>query len=128
MHSKSTYILMLSAWLLATGVQWDVVQVAAWARMFANYARVLPMRDAWELTFAAENMCGACLAVQDAKQDESGATTPSVVNAAKEPLVFQTTAAIVVAAPAAQTWMTAEPDWMAHERAQPPTPPPRGLA
>jgi hypothetical protein len=128
MHSKFTHLLMLTAWLLATGVQWDVVQVLAWGRMFANYARVLPVRDAWELTFAVNGMCDACHAVQDAKQDEAGNPATSVSATAKEPLVFQSPDQIVIVAPTALPWIVVEARMVAHERAQPPTPPPRGVA
>jgi hypothetical protein len=125
MRSKLAHLLVLSAWLLATGVQWDVVQLAAWARMFSNYARVLPVRDAWELTFATENMCGACHAVQDAKQDESGQQQTTMTNVAKEPLVFQQASGVVVTAPSAQPWLVVEPHLSARDRARPVTPPPR---
>jgi hypothetical protein len=125
MRSKFTHLIMLTAWLFATGVQWDLVQVAAWARMFANNARVLPWRDALELTFSPDGMCHACHAVREAKQDDSENASSVVTNAAKEPLVFQSPVEMIVAAPDGRPWILIESALVAHDRARPATPPPR---
>lgn len=128
MCSKLNQILMLTAWLLATGAHWDVVQTFAWSRMLVNNARVLPLRDALEFTFSAEGRCNLCQTVQENRPAPAGEDAAVVNLMTKEPLVFQTLASVVVSAPAATICATRAASWMSHERTAPPSPPPRGLA
>lgn len=118
---------MLCAWLPATGIHWDVVQLLAWSRMFVNHARVLPLRDALELTFSPDGRCGVCVAVQSARQDD-GATVAAFAaqRLNQEPLVFPSATPVVLTPPATALY---SPDGdnapVGHGRAAPPTPPPR---
>jgi hypothetical protein len=127
MRSQLTKILMLVAWLLATGSHWDVVQVFAWGRMLAHNARVLPLRDALELTFSAQGRCQVCLTVQD-NRPAAGEEAAAVSLLAKEPLVFQTVTGVVVAPPTSAAWIEGATSWLTHDRTAPPTPPPRARA
>lgn len=128
MRSKCAHLLMLTAWLLATGSHWDVVQVIAWGKMFANNARVLPVLDAVQLTFSPADMCNLCHVVQDAKQDRPGDNAPAGKILTKEPLVFLARTQVVIGAPISSPWIVIEVVPVANERTAPPTPPPRAVA
>jgi hypothetical protein len=128
MRSKCTHLLMLTAWLLATGSHWDVVQVFAWGRMFAQNVRVLPALDAAELTFSPTRLCKLCQVVRDAKQDRPGESAPAGKILTKEPVVFLARTQVVIAAPTSSPWIVTEVAPMACDRTPPPTPPPRAVA
>jgi len=127
MRSKFTLIVMLTAWLLATGAHWDVVQTLAWSRMLVNNARVLPLRDAFELTFSPEGRCRLCQAVQE-NRPATGDEAAGVNLLTKEPLVFQTMAHVIVTPPQPGAWTERNASWLTYARTAPPSPPPRGLA
>jgi hypothetical protein len=55
---------LLLAWLCANGALWDAVQVFAWAKMFRDYSRVMPMAQALALTFDASKPCELCTLAQ----------------------------------------------------------------
>jgi len=127
MRAKCTHLLLLTAWLLATGSQWDVVQVFAWSRMFAHNARVLPVRDALELTFSPSDKCSVCRLVEAAREDRPGDNAASA-KFLKEPIVFLAGTTIIVAAPTSSPWIETATRPLAHARTAPPTPPPRAVA
>jgi hypothetical protein len=60
------------AWLCANGALLDVVQVFAWGRMFAGYARVLSLGEAVSRTFDPGKPCELCLAVRKARAAAKG--------------------------------------------------------
>jgi hypothetical protein len=62
---------VLLAWFMATGAQWDLVQTFAWGRMVATYSRTMPLVQAVRLTFTPGTMCSICKAVNEAKRQES---------------------------------------------------------
>lgn len=70
-------ILVLCAWLLASGAQWDLLQGFAWVRMIATYSRTMPLDEAVRLTFTPNNLCGVCAFVADAKTRVSADSAPS---------------------------------------------------
>lgn len=55
---------LLLAWLCANGAVWNVVQVVAWAKMFQDYAQVMPATDALALTFDGSTPCDLCRIAQ----------------------------------------------------------------
>jgi hypothetical protein len=60
---------------MATGSQWDLVQVIAWGRMFTGYSNEMSLTDAAKKTFSGE-LCSLCQVAQDGrKQQESGGDT-----------------------------------------------------
>jgi hypothetical protein len=120
---------LLFAWFMATGSQWDLVQVFAWGRMFAGYAREMPVVDALRLTFKPDNLCSICRAVKAAKQeqDQSPATTYKD-GIGKILLVFAPVPAVVVAPAPEESWPAFTQFMLGAGRAAPPTPPPRNLA
>ena len=77
MNRKFLHILFLSAWLVATGGIWDLVQVAAWTGMITTRLETMSVGEAVQQTFLPDAKCNLCLAVEDGKraQDESTAAT-----------------------------------------------------
>lgn len=128
LRRKFSLILTLVAWLFASGSQWDIVQAFAWARMFAENARVLPLPAALALTFSPEGRCGLCGAVSTAKaqQDERGPGVASASFEGKLLLAFAPTPVVLVAPPRLTAWPAAGPVPRSATRARPPVPPPRG--
>lgn len=125
MRSRLQLIVLLSAWLLATGVHWDVIQVIGWSRMIVANTATMPLLAAVRQTFDPQEMCGVCHAVQDARRDQREAVAAGQTEG-KAPLVIQPVAVVIVAAPAGQPWMVNESGIPAVERDAPPVPPPRG--
>ena len=126
MRSRFQIVVILFAWLLATGGQWHLVQSFAWARMFTAYAKTMPVSEAARLTFTPDNMCGVCELVSAAQQQHGDTALPAGTSLdAKTPLVFQPVPAVIIAAPTAPSWSLADRDTPASERAAPPLQPPR---
>ena len=67
---------LLLAWLCANGAVWNVVQVFAWAKMFNEYAQVMPVTDALELTFDGSAPCDLCTLAQS-NQDAARSQLPT---------------------------------------------------
>ena len=76
MQRRFHLIFALTAWLLATGSHWDLVQTFGWGRMIATYSQTMPLSAAIRLTFTPENMCGVCTAVSEAKQTSDAHAIP----------------------------------------------------
>lgn len=68
MRKKVATLSLLLAWLCANGALLDGVQVFAWAKMFAGYARVMPMGEALRVTFDPNRPCDMCLGIAAAKE------------------------------------------------------------
>lgn len=66
-------IAVLTAWILATGVQWDFLQVIGWGRMIVTYTtgRDMSLFEAVRYTFSGEARCGICETVADARKAET---------------------------------------------------------
>lgn len=127
MHRRIPLVLTLVAWLFATGAQWDLVQTFAWARMFADNARVLPVGAALARTFSPEGRCELCGVVAMAKQQTDGTdrSTPGGKIDGKVLLLFQPAPAVIVAAPVTAPWPRSDRPFASAGRAAPPLPPPR---
>ena len=67
-RKKFAIFSLLFAWLCANGALLDGVQVFAWAKMFAGYARVLPVGEALRVTFDPMKPCDLCLGIASAKE------------------------------------------------------------
>ncbi len=118
--------LVLFTWLLATGAQWDVLQVVAWGRMFANNAQTMEISEAAKKTFSGE-MCGLCKAIKTAREQEQQQQLP-IPEAAKGKIVLicQFSHCGISAAPAAIATERAPDARLPDERGDaPPVPPPR---
>ncbi len=132
MRHRISLILTLTAWLLATGSHWDLVQTFGWGRMIATYYQSMSFAQAVKKTFSAGETCGVCDAVTTAKQkdaaDASAPTAPAK-SFGKIHLVFTPDSA------PAQLILTVVFQWSPSDqtvptatRAAPPLPPPRALA
>ena len=127
MRRRLSLITMLTAWLLATGSHWDLLQTFAWGRMIATYSQSMSLSQAVKLTFTPDNLCGLCESVSEAKQQQAHDT--ALPNEAKSfgkiPLIFQPIAVFVPRGPisAHWDWNHAVPAW--RDRSPPPLPPPR---
>ena len=124
-------LLVLCAWLLASGAHWDVVQGFAWGRMIANYSKSMPLAEAVRLTFTADNLCQVCTFVADnhTRSDASGTDASQPARAplfkAGAPLACPPEYHFVFSSVPAPKWPTAHfrPDALA--RPAPPVEPPR---
>ena len=132
MRHRLSLILTLTAWLLATGSHWDLVQTFGWGRMIATYAQSMSFTQAVKKTFSAGETCGVCEAVATAKQKEtadSSAPTAPGKSFGKILLVFapDSTPALLIL-PAVFPWSPSDQTVPSATRAAPPLPPPRSLA
>lgn len=126
---RASLILTLTAWLLATGSHWDLVQTFAWARMFTGYAQTMTFSRALQKTFAPQSMCSLCHAVSAAKQDEAGTPAVPAKSPGKILLVCAPRAVLALSpAPHCAGLIPASLAPASAERPAPPTPPPRALA
>jgi hypothetical protein len=118
---------MLTAWLLATGSHWDLLQTFAWGRMIATYSQSMSLSQAVKLTFTADNLCGLCESVSEAKQQRVHET--ALPNEAKSfgkiLLIFQPVAVFVLRAPISAPWDWSHAVAACRDRSPPPLPPPR---
>lgn len=125
MSKRIQIIFVLSAWLLATGVQWDLVQVAGWGKMFATYSQTMSLTEAVKKTFSGE-MCGVCEVVSTAKQGSGDHDLPGMARAEGKLVCISQAAPVIyfqIAEPARWTFSDLSP--LSAQRATPPTPPPR---
>ena len=127
-------LLVLCAWLLASGAQWDVVQGVAWVRMAASYSRNMPIDEALRMTFRADNLCGVCEFVADnktrsASRDVASDSAPAATgdSAAKGKLLLAASPVhvFIFASASEPEWPAERFDPLACGRAEPPTEPPR---
>ena len=131
MRRQVFLVLTLTAWLLATGSHWDLVQTFGWGRMIVTYSRSMPLRQAIEKTFSGDTLCGVCELVQGAKsqQDANGAKVPGPK--APEQIYFVSTPGVLVyatPAPLCAGLVPAVSALLSADRTAPPLPPPRTLA
>lgn len=120
-------ILVLFAWLLASGAQWDLLQGFAWGRMVAHYQRTMPLAEAVRLTFTPSNLCDLCKIVADAKtQGRADDTAPAEAGAkAKAPVAPAPTHLFVFSPAPAPDWPRERFEPPALARPAPPVEPPR---
>jgi hypothetical protein len=127
MRRKLSLVLTLTAWLLATGSHWDLVQTFAYARMFADNVRTLSVEAAVTRTFSPEGRCEICTAVDSAKQSPDHANAPASAEkfAGKIPLTHESEAFFLFDLSLVSAWFDSAPRLTSAERAAPPLPPPR---
>ena len=128
MRRRFAIFSLLIAWLLATGSQWDVVQVIAWGRMFTGYVRTMSVGQALEQTFDAEKPCALCCAVRNVQQQEKTNLPPEVRLRDKLVLVFQPVPVLLVATRESFAWQLHDRRPLSAGRAAPLVPPPRDVA
>lgn len=110
---------------LATGTQWDLIQVLAWGRMIAGHTQVMPLSEAVAKTFDGE-MCSICRMVNNAKkQEQSRSNFPELKPERKIVLFVETAPNVVVGPPLAAAWCPTATTVVTAGRSAPPVPPPR---
>ena len=114
---------ILTAWFLASGSQWDAVQVIAWARMFGENVRQLPLGEAVARTFSPEARCTLCAAVTEGKKQ--GGTTPAPKFEERSLSICEPTPQILFAAAVVLGRLEVSHVVPGLARARPPVPPPR---
>ncbi|MFH1498316.1 MAG: hypothetical protein ABII82_10870 [Verrucomicrobiota bacterium] len=128
MRSRLATIIALCAWLLATGSHWDLVQTFAWGKMIATYAQTMPLARAVQLTFTADNLCGVCEIVSDAKQDPaSPVTAPANPTEGKVLLALASPHAVILGLAELSRFPHASTPPLSHGRPAPPSEPPRAV-
>ena len=127
MRRKLSLITMLTAWLLATGSHWDLVQTFAWGRMIANYSQSMSLAQAVKLTFTPDNLCGVCESVSEAKQHQDSALPSDAKPAGKILMVFQPQPVFFATLPVIGKWTPPVTNPVMRDRSPPPVPPPREL-
>lgn len=126
MVRRSRLIVMLLAWLVATGSHWDLVQTFAWGRMIASYSRTMPLSEAIRLTFQPETMCGVCEIVADAKSADAEMPAPTGQTELKLVLGLAPAAGFLPAPPdGARAWWPSYDPTLKTSRERPDLRPPR---
>jgi len=92
-------LLVLCVSLVVSGSHWDVLQVAAWARMFTNNLQTESVVAALGDTFSPDQLCGVCEVVQTARQDQDQETAALVRVYEKSPLLPVESVATLIAPP-----------------------------
>lgn len=119
-------VLLLCGWLAATGAHWDLIQVAAWGKMWIENSRTASVGDALATTFSPEGMCSICHAVQAAQHAQPDDDMVLAKLADKAPLLLASTMRPIIAAPGVSHWISARPSPMPRKMShRPPVPPPR---
>lgn len=125
MRKQVALFSLLFAWLCANGALLDGVQVFAWAKMFAGYARTMPAADALRETFDPAKPCEMCTGVAAAK-DVAKKQIPQSVERSAEKIVLalQATPNVILVRVASEWPVMTE--LAAPSRCEPvPVPPPR---
>jgi hypothetical protein len=125
MRRRLSLITLLTAWLLASGSQWDLVQALGWGRMILRYSQSMPVAQAVRLTFTPDNLCGVCESVSRAKQQAPATLPHNPDSLGKFILVFQPATAVYAPLPVTAKLPPGEASPQGQGRAQPPVPPPR---
>jgi hypothetical protein len=112
------------AWLLATGAQWDLLQVVAWGNMFLSNTESMSVGDALEKTFDGEE-CELCKAVRNAKQQENPPGLPGEKRITKVILICQPVSDFCYLSPESADWSYDQETMTGVLRPCPPVPPPR---
>jgi hypothetical protein len=123
-------VLFLYLWLAATGTHWDMVQIFAWAQMWADNVKTESAGNALASTFAPENMCGLCKTVQAAKNAASGDNALALEKIVEKArlLPLADGQQLVIPPPVASRVLRADRACPPSLREAPPLPPPRTAA
>jgi hypothetical protein len=127
MRRKLSLSCLLLAWICANGMVWNAVQLVAWAKMFHDYAQVMPVAQALKLTLDGSAPCDVCKFTEGARDNErQQLPREAALGAAHEKILFVADTAPVSVLPAPA------PAWpgLAHEAGRTrtdtvPVPPPR---
>lgn len=125
MRRKISVLCLLVAWLFANGVTWNVVQVVAWARMYRDYAQIMPAAQALKLTLSGEAPCDLCRLADSAK-DQADQQLPHDVLGSSEKFLLACAEPAPVILPSPDSAWPGVADDFGHTRTDPvPLLPPR---
>lgn len=127
MRRKLSLACLLAAWLCANGVVWNVVQVVGWAKMFHDYAKVMPVSQALRVTFDGSASCHFC-SIAEKGSDTTREQTPQSAplgSGLDKLLLAADFAGDFEFTPATTTWPDALPADARSRRERVPVPPPR---
>jgi hypothetical protein len=68
---RLTLFVVLFAFVFSCGGQWYVLQGIAWANMIREYAQMVPLTQAVQMTFSGKYPCALCKAIAEKKQSEN---------------------------------------------------------
>lgn len=122
---RVSLIITLTAWLLATGSHWDLVQTFAWGRMFVEYLQTDTISEALASTFDADKPCPLCKAVAKAKSKQEGSGEAASSGIKKIVLICHQLGEQPIFGWTVPSWTWSNLQPPVIESAAPPTPPPR---
>lgn len=114
---------ILGSWLLATGMQWDALQIIAWGRMLAENSQEMTFAEAVDETFFGE-ACALCRTADEGRRQEQQSSDLASARERMLLLPFRAEQALVV--PVGECgWSNKDNACVQQLRQKPPTPPPR---
>ena len=121
-------LLVLTVWSICTGCHWDLIQVFAWAKMFADNAGEMSYREAASRALDPGEACQVCHFVAAATQDERTGLDLSLQAKEKQPLLVLISEPLLSAIPSAtDSWVDEVADKWEGLGREAPTPPPRAV-
>ncbi|MBL9186604.1 MAG: hypothetical protein JNK23_03915 [Opitutaceae bacterium] len=125
MRKKFAIFSLLFAWLCANGALLDGVQVFAWAKMFAGYAKVMPAAEALRVTFDPMKPCDMCLGIASAKETAKQQLPHSPERAAEKLLIAYHATSVLIVPQMPDQWPAALASAGPNRVEKVPVPPPR---
>ena len=125
MLQRFKVVVILTASFLATGSQWNVLQVFAWASMFSENVRQLPLGEAVARTFSPEARCNLCAAVSEGKQQQQSETALNPKFEDRSLLICEPAPQYLFEADDVAGWLDSRTRLAGISRERPPVPPPR---
>ena len=125
MRKKFAIFSLLFAWLCANGALLDAVQVLAWAKMFAGYARVMPVGEALRVTFDPNKPCDMCLGIAAAKETAKQQLPQTTEHSAEKLLLAYQATSVFVLTRSPGDWPAALASAAPVRTEEVPVPPPR---
>ncbi|GAB1488140.1 hypothetical protein MASR2M8_05830 [Opitutaceae bacterium] len=121
-------LVLLLAWLCATGTHWDLVQVAAWTRMWYRAAQTESVAAALDATFAPSATCSLCAVADEGRAAAGDPATDDLLRNLGRPvlLAWEETdipTLMLETENHARVWSA---QFWGLMRVAPPAPPPRG--
>jgi hypothetical protein len=95
--ARTRGLLLLLGWFFATGTQWDVLQITAWAGMWTRHLQTETVFQATAATFSGDEVCRICDLVQSGRDADSAAVTGVQE---KSPLLLPDSPRVILSAPA----------------------------
>jgi hypothetical protein len=128
MLRRTARILLVAILMFSIGLHWIVLQSAAWAGMFIDFARAGSVIEAVEKTFDGQHACPLCKKVKEGSQDSKRKQSPKEDDSVKV-LDAVLVSHLVIIPPAGETISFAPLRVVLIQRNEMPEPPPprRGL-